>query len=315
LEVQFVSNPRKCSSEIRKILSISRFVEYIDHEKNYSPYTISAYQKDLIEFREFCDSQFETTDIEDVPYSLIRSWIVHLVEKGLTNRSVNRKISSLKSYYNFLLRTKQISENPLRKHQSLKLQRRVNVPFSEKEIQEVLDGFSESDDFEAIRDKLIIEILYSTGMRRAELISLRDDSFDLSQRIVKVLGKRNKERQIPLLESVVVTIQKYLCLKDEMFPESDHFFLTGKGNKIYATLVYRTINAYFGKVSLKVKKSPHVVRHSFATHLLSEGADLNSVKELLGHSSLASTQVYTHSNLKDLKSMYNKAHPRGNKNY
>jgi integrase/recombinase XerC len=296
-------------------LSISRFVEYIDHEKNYSPYTISAYQKDLIEFREFCDSQFETTDIEDVPYSLIRSWIVHLVEKGLTNRSVNRKISSLKSYYNFLLRTKQISENPLRKHQSLKLQRRVNVPFSEKEIQEVLDGFSESDDFEAIRDKLIIEILYSTGMRRAELISLRDDSFDLSQRIVKVLGKRNKERQIPLLESVVVTIQKYLCLKDEMFPESDHFFLTGKGNKIYATLVYRTINAYFGKVSLKVKKSPHVVRHSFATHLLSEGADLNSVKELLGHSSLASTQVYTHSNLKDLKSMYNKAHPRGNKNY
>jgi integrase/recombinase XerC len=296
-------------------LSISRFVEYIDHEKNYSPYTISAYQKDLIEFREFCDSQFETTDIEDVPYSLIRSWIVHLVEKGLTNRSVNRKISSLKSYYNFLLRTKQISENPLRKHQSLKLQRRVNVPFSEKEIQEVLDGFSESDDFEAIRDKLIIEILYSTGMRRAELISLRDDSFDLSQRIVKVLGKRNKERQIPLLESVVVTIQKYLCLKDEMFPESDHFFLTGKGNKIYATLVYRTINAYFGKVSLKVKKSPHVVRHSFSTHLLSEGADLNSVKELLGHSSLASTQVYTHSNLKDLKSMYNKAHPRGNKNY
>ena len=296
-------------------MSISRFVEYIDHEKNYSPYTISAYQKDLIEFREFCDSEFETTDIEGVPYSLIRSWIVHLVEKGLTNRSVNRKISSLKSYYNFLLRTKQISENPLRKHQSLKLQRRVNVPFSEKEIQEVLDGFSESDDFESVRDKLMIEILYSTGMRRAELISLRDDSFDLSQRIVKVLGKRNKERQIPLLESVVVTIQKYLGLKGEMFPESDHFFLTGKGDKIYATLVYRTINAYFGKVSLKVKKSPHVVRHSFATHLLSEGADLNSVKELLGHSSLASTQVYTHSNLKDLKSMYNKAHPRGNKNY
>ena len=296
-------------------MSISRFVEYIDHEKNYSPYTISAYQKDLIEFREFCDSEFETTDIEGVPYSLIRSWIVHLVEKGLTNRSVNRKISSLKSYYNFLLRTKQISENPLRKHQSLKLQRRVNVPFSEKEIQEVLDGFLESDDFESVRDKLMIEILYSTGMRRAELISLRDDSFDLSQRIVKVLGKRNKERQIPLLESVVVTIQKYLGLKGEMFPESDHFFLTGKGDKIYATLVYRTINAYFGKVSLKVKKSPHVVRHSFATHLLSEGADLNSVKELLGHSSLASTQVYTHSNLKDLKSMYNKAHPRGNKNY
>ena len=296
-------------------MSISRFVEYIDHEKNYSPYTVSAYQKDLIEFKEFCDSEFETTDIDNVPYSLIRSWIVHLVEKGLTNRTVNRKISSLKSYYNFLHRTKQITENPLRKHQSLKLQKRVNVPFSEKEIREVLDGFSEEEDFEALRDKLMIEILYSTGMRRAELISLRDESFDLSQRIVKVLGKRNKERQIPLLDTVVVTIRKYLELKGKRFPGSDHFFLTGKGNKIYATLVYRTINAYFGKVSLKVKKSPHVVRHSFATHLLSEGADLNSVKELLGHSTLASTQVYTHSNLKDLKSMYNKAHPRGNKNY
>ena len=296
-------------------MSVSRFVEYIDHEKKYSPYTVAAYQKDLIEFKEFCDKEFDTLHIEDVPYSLIRSWIVQLVEKGLTNRTVNRKVSSLKAYYNFLLKTKQISENPLRKHQALKAEKKVNIPFSEKEIREVLDGFSDEEDFESLRDRLIIEILYSTGMRRAELITLKDGSFDLSQRIVKVLGKRNKERQIPLLDSVVGSIRKYLDLKRDRFPETDHFFLTGKGNRIYATLVYRTINEYFGKVSLKVKKSPHVVRHSFATHLLSEGADLNSVKELLGHSSLASTQVYTHSNLKDLKSMYNKAHPRGNKNY
>jgi integrase/recombinase XerC len=191
----------------------------------------------------------------------------------------------------------------------------VNVPFSEKEIQEVLQGFEEEENFESLRDKLMIEMLYTTGMRRAELIELRDDSVDLSKRIVKVLGKRNKERQIPLLESVVGTIKKYTFVKEERFPDSDHLFVTNKGKKIYATLVYRTINDYFGKVSLKVKKSPHVVRHSFATHLLSEGADLNSVKELLGHSSLASTQVYTHSNLKDLKTMYNKAHPRGDKNY
>ncbi len=296
-------------------MSVSRFVEYIDHEKKYSPYTVAAYQKDLIEFKEFCDKEFDTPQIEGVPYSLIRSWIVQLVEKGLTNRTVNRKVSSLKAYYNFLLRTKQISENPLRKHQALKAEKKVNIPFSEKEIREVLEGFSDEEDFDSLRDRLIIEILYSTGMRRAELITLKDGSFDLSQRIVKVLGKRNKERQIPLLDSVVGSIRKYLDLKRSRFPETDHFFLTGKGNRIYATLVYRTINEYFGKVSLKVKKSPHVVRHSFATHLLSEGADLNSVKELLGHSSLASTQVYTHSNLKDLKSMYNKAHPRGNKNY
>lgn len=296
-------------------MSVSRFVEYIDHEKKYSPYTVAAYQNDLIEFKEFCDKEFDTPEIEGVPYSLIRSWIVQLVEKGLTNRTVNRKVSSLKAYYNFLLRTKQITENPLRKHQALKAEKKVNIPFSEKEIREVLDGFSDEEDFESLRDRLIIEVLYSTGMRRAELINLRDDSFDLSQRIVKVLGKRNKERQIPLLDTVVGSIRKYLDLKRDKFPGTDHFFLTGKGNRIYATLVYRTINEYFGKVSLKVKKSPHVVRHSFATHLLSEGADLNSVKELLGHSSLASTQVYTHSNLKDLKSMYNKAHPRGNKNY
>lgn len=296
-------------------MSVSRFVEYIDHEKKYSPYTVAAYQNDLIEFKEFCDKEFDTPEIEGVPYSLIRSWIVQLVEKGLTNRTVNRKVSSLKAYYNFLLRTKQITENPLRKHQALKAEKKVNIPFSEKEIRDVLDGFSDEEDFESLRDRLIIEVLYSTGMRRAELITLKDESFDLSQRIVKVLGKRNKERQIPLLDTVVGSIRKYLDLKRDKFPGTDHFFLTGKGNRIYATLVYRTINEYFGKVSLKVKKSPHVVRHSFATHLLSEGADLNSVKELLGHSSLASTQVYTHSNLKDLKSMYNKAHPRGNKNY
>ncbi len=296
-------------------MSITRFVEYIDHEKKYSPYTISAYQKDLSEFKQFCEKEFNTSKIEDVPYSLIRSWIVDRVESGLTNRTINRKISSLKSYYNFLLRTKQISENPLRKHQALKSEKRVSVPFSEKEIQEVLEGFEHDEGFESLRDKLMIELLYTTGMRRTELIELREESLDLSQRIVKVVGKRNKERHIPLLDSVVETIVNYLSAKREMFPESDHLFLTVKGKKIYANLVYRTINDYFGRVSLKVKKSPHVVRHSFATHLLSEGADLNSVKELLGHASLASTQVYTHSNLKDLKSMYNKAHPRGNKNY
>ena len=203
----------------------------------------------------------------------------------------------------------------MRNHQSLKVEKRVNVPFSEKEINEVLDFFDQDDDFEQVRDKLIIELLYSTGMRRAELIGLKENSVDLSQNIVKVIGKRNKERQIPLLNAVISTIDNYRRLKKEIPNRGDYFFVTKKGDQIYPTLVYRIINEYFGKVSLKVKKSPHIVRHSFATHLLSEGADLNSVKELLGHSSLASTQVYTHSNLKDLKLMYNRAHPRSNKNY
>lgn len=296
-------------------MSITHFINYLDCERNYSPYTITAYNKDLITFQEFCDREFEIKDISTVPYNIIRSWIINLVESKISNRSINRKISSLKSYFNFLLKSKQIEENPLRKHQSLKVEKRINVPFSEKEINEVLDFFDCDDDFEQVRDKLIIELFYTTGMRRAELIGLKESSIDLSQGIVKVIGKRNKERQIPLLNSVRITIDNYRFLKKDIAPLTDHLFVTKKGAQIYPNLVYRMINDYFGKVSLKVKKSPHIVRHSFATHLLNEGADLNSVKELLGHSSLASTQVYTHSNLKDLKLMYNQAHPRSNKNH
>lgn len=296
-------------------MSITHFITYLDCERKYSPYTIAAYNKDLTTFQEFCEREYEIGEISTVPYNIIRSWIVNLVESKISNRSINRKISSLKSYFNFLLKSRQIVENPLRKHQSLKVEKRINVPFSEKEINEVLDFFDHENDFEQVRDKLIIELLYTTGMRRAELISLKEHSIDLSQSIVKVIGKRNKERQIPLLNSVRGTIDNYRFLKKEIPTLTDHFFVTRKGEQIYPTLVYRIINEYFGKVSLKVKKSPHIVRHSFATHLLNEGADLNSVKELLGHSSLASTQVYTHSNLKDLKLMYNRAHPRSNKNH
>jgi integrase/recombinase XerC len=191
----------------------------------------------------------------------------------------------------------------------------VNIPFSLIEVFEVLELFENSKDFESVRDKLIIELMYTTGMRRSELIGLKLSSVDLSQNIVKVVGKRNKERQIPLLNSVIKTIRNYLMLRGEIVAKQDYFLITEKGEKMYPTLVYRIINKYFSKVSLKIKKSPHVIRHSFATHLLNEGADLNSVKELLGHSSLASTQVYTHNNLKELKKMYNHAHPRSNKNY
>ena len=296
-------------------MSISHFITYLDCEKKYSPYTISAYRTDLSSFEEFCETEFQISDISTVSYAIIRSWIVLLVEANISNRSINRKMSTLRSYFNFLLKSKQIEEHPLRNHQSLKVEKRVNVPFSEKEMNEVLDFFDQADSFEQVRDKLIIELLYTTGMRRAELIALKDQSIDLSQSIVKVIGKRNKERQLPLLDSVVRTINKYKLLREDIKRNTDRFFITKKGDSIYPTLVYRIINEYFSKVSVKVKKSPHVVRHSFATHLLSEGADLNSVKELLGHSSLASTQVYTHSNLKDLKLMYNRAHPRSNKNY
>lgn len=296
-------------------MSITHFIEYLDYEKNYSPYTITAYKKDLESFQIFCEIEYKESDISRLPYTLIRSWIVSLVDSGISNRSINRKVSSLKSYYNYLVKTKQIKQNPLVKHKSLKVSKKVNIPFSQKEVSDVLNLFNDADDFESLRDKLIIELMYTTGMRRSELIGLKLGSIDLSQNTVKVIGKRNKERQIPLLNSVIISVRNYQLQRNKIESDVDYFLITRKGKKMYPTLVYRIINEYFSKVSLKIKKSPHVIRHSFATHLLNEGADLNSVKELLGHASLASTQVYTHNNLKGLKKLYNHAHPRGNKNY
>jgi len=296
-------------------LSIPHFIEYLNYEKNYSPYTITAYKNDLESFQIFCKNEFDERDISKLPYTIIRSWIVSLVDDGIANRSINRKVSSLKSYFKYLVKTKQISQNPLLKHRSLKISKKVNIPFSQAEVADVLELFEDADKFETVRDKLIIELMYTTGMRRSELIGVKIGDIDLTQNTVKVIGKRNKERQIPLLTSVVTTIKNYLILRNEIKTSVDYFLITKKGKKMYPTLVYRLINEYFSKVSLKIKKSPHVIRHSFATHLLNEGADLNSVKELLGHASLASTQVYTHNNLKGLKKMYNHAHPRGNKNY
>ena len=293
-------------------MPIISYIEYLSFEKKYSEHTIIAYKNDLNSFQEFCIITYNGT-IKDVHYSQIRSWIVSLVDSGVSNRTVNRKISSLKSFYKFLQKTKQIDRNPLVKHQALKVSKRIQVPFSEKEITAVLNQSIDEDDFKSIRNKLIVELLYSTGMRRNELIHITIADVDFSNNTVKVLGKRNKERIIPLLSSVKNSLQKYMILRVKEKSSSSFLFFTDNQNKLYPTLVYRVINDYFSSVSTKVKKSPHVLRHSFATHLLSEGADLNSVKELLGHSSLASTQVYTHSSLGKLKEIYNQAHPRSKK--
>jgi len=295
-------------------MPIHQFIEYLSFEKKYSPHTLRAYQDDLNSFHTFCKQTFDNEQLIDVNYSQIRSWIVEMVNENITNRTINRKISSLKSFYKFLVKTKQIEESPLLRHQALKVSKRVQVPFSENEITKVINSLNGLEDFESVRNKLIVEMLYSTGMRRNELIGIMKSSINFSNSTVKVLGKRNKERYIPLLNSVQQTLKMYLPLRNEVKSNNENLFITLKGNKIYPTLVYRIINDYFSAVSSKVKKSPHVIRHSFATHLLNEGADLNSVKELLGHSSLASTQVYTHSSLNELKKVYNKAHPRSQKN-
>lgn len=292
--------------------SVTAFRNYLELEKKYSPHTVTAYMRDISFFTAFLKSEFENHPIEEVNYSMIRSWLVSLSDAGLSNTAINRKIASLKAFYKFLLKIQRIIISPLLKHKALKTPKKIQIPFSENELEAVLNGMYFADDFEGIRNKLIIDLFYATGMRRSELIHLKLHDVDVQKGTLKVLGKRNKERIVPILPSVAETIRKYLHERAalESIKDSDYFFVVLKGVKLSETFVYRLINSYFSEVSAKVKKSPHILRHTFATHMLNHGADLNSVKELLGHSSLASTQVYTHSSLAELKKVYGDAHPR-----
>jgi integrase/recombinase XerC len=292
--------------------TIQAYQEYLVKEKNYSLLTVQAYVSDILSFQEYLNNIHEATAVENVVYPQIRSWIVILIENNISNTSVNRKVSSLKSYYKFLLKIKQISVNPLLKHKSLKTAKKIQIPFSEKELQDVFEFNSYSNDFEGIRNQLIIELFYTTGIRRAEMINLPLENVDLYQKTIKVIGKRNKERIIPLLDCTVKLIESYKLQRNhlEVIKNNEMLILSKNGNKVSESFVYRLINEYFSSVSQKTKKSPHVLRHSFATHLLNNGADLNSVKELLGHASLSSTQIYTHSSLAALKKVYQEAHPR-----
>jgi integrase/recombinase XerC len=282
-------------------------------EKGYSRHTITAYKTDLIAFKDFCEVVYDQDSLVSVNYVQVRSWVVSLIDAGISNNTVNRKVSSLKSFYKFLQKTGLIEINPLAKHKALKVPKKVQVPFTSKEINQVILNINKNKDFDSIRNKLLVELLYSTGIRRAELINIKERDVNKANCTIKVLGKRNKERFVPILASVLDTLNEYLILRNKNQFDSEFLLITSKGNKIYETLVYRIINSYFSQVSSKVKKSPHILRHSFATHLLNEGADLNSVKELLGHSSLASTQVYTHNSLDAIKKVYNQAHPRSKK--
>ena len=291
------------------------FKEYLQFEKKYSPHTVLAYCSDIVSFTTFNSLYFDQYEIDQANYSQIRSWIVSLVDANVSNVSVNRKIASLKAYYKFLLKTKQIEASPLLKHSALKTPKKIQIPFSEKEVDAVLMFMQNPVGFEAVRDKLIVDLLYTTGMRRTELIHLKLANVNFGASTIKVLGKRNKERIIPILPVINCQFESYLKERTglENVIDEEYFFLSKKGLKINESFVYRLINSYFSTVSEKVKKSPHILRHTFATHLLNNGADLNSVKELLGHSSLASTQVYTHNSLTELKKVYKQAHPRNQK--
>ena len=296
-------------------MPLKKFIDYLLLEKKYSALTVKAYQTDLQNFFDFIDAEFGNVSINEINYSQIRSWIVLLVENKVSNRSINRKVSALNTYFKFLQKVGDVKTNPLAKHKALKTSKKVQVPFSESEIKTVLDEFNFDNSFEGARNKLIIELFYSTGIRRIELVELKLTSIDFQKQTIKVLGKRNKERLIPLLRSVLNTLNDYLKHRNELetIVDDDNLFLTKKGVKIYETLVYRIINDYFSKASSKMKKSPHILRHSFATHMLNQGADLNAIKELLGHSSLAATLVYTHNSIAELKRVHINAHPRSKK--
>ena len=298
-------------------MSINAFIIYLSIEMKYSIHTVEAYKHDLRAFERFIKSEYEKKEeecpLEKADQEDIKKWIISLSDQSISFRSINRKLSALKTYYSFLKKTKQIEISPFEKGIfMLKTDKKQKIPFSEAEIEKVLSYFSSKNSFDEVRDRAVIEMLYATGMRRSELANLKVGDVDLIQRQLKILSKGDKERYIPIIPELENTLHEYLKLRAEIANKKseDYLFLVKNGKKIYPTLIYRIINSYFSAVTSKKNVSPHVLRHSFASHLLDNGADLNTVKELLGHASLASTQVYTNTSLVELKRQYKKAHPR-----
>ena len=291
---------------------IEKFIEYLQIEKNYSVNTLSAYKRDLMEFQIFIKENYYKCVIENVDYKTIRSWIVLLVNKKLSNRSINRKVSSLKSFYKFLVKTDTISASPLIAHSPLKQSKKIQVPFSKDEIGALLDSNFFKNDYKGVLQKTIISFFYFTGVRRIELINLKASDINMNSSSIRIMGKRNKERIIPMLPKLKESINEYLKIKSQEFNNkiSEYLFVSRSGIQLSEKYVYRTVNEYFRLVSPKVKKAPHILRHSFATHLINEGADINSVKELLGHSSLSATQVYSHTSMERIKEVFKDSHPR-----
>ncbi|MGI9526607.1 MAG: tyrosine-type recombinase/integrase [Weeksellaceae bacterium] len=287
---------------------IGKFLEYLKVEKRYSSLTVLAYENDLEQFSEFLEQE----DLTKVNSRDVRSYLSSLVSLGLAESTINRKLSSIKSFYKFLLELEEINKLPTIGIRNLKSNPTIFIPFSQDEMLALVDLYNIIDnDFEALRDQLIVELLYTTGMRRAELLGLKWEDIDVSNSELKVLGKGGKQRLVPISQSIMLSISHYKEIVIEKFDSlPEKLFITSKGKNLYPKLVYNIVKSYLSLVSVKKKKSPHMLRHSFATHMLNNGAEINAIKDLLGHSSLASTQIYTHSDISELKKIFKHNHPR-----
>jgi integrase/recombinase XerC len=287
------------------------FFDSLQFVKRYSFHTISAYKSDLHQFAEYLKTVYEIEGSGEVSQAVVRSWLSSLIDSGHSHRSVNRKLSSIKAYFNFLVREGQLPSNVAARVSTLKIPGRLPVSASLSEMQHVFSGEEKEDSFESRRDFLVLELFYSTGIRLSELINLKVSDVDRSLMSIKVTGKRNKQRIIPITKPLVDRIDAYLVEREKLVNAGvSEIIITDRGKKAYSVFIYRTVTRYLGEAGVKGRKSPHVLRHTFATHMLNEGADLNAIKELLGHASLAATQVYTHVSVEKLKSIYKLAHPR-----
>lgn len=286
------------------------FLNYLSTERRFSEHTCLAYKKDIEQFIEF-SGVIQQSELLEVEAKLIRGWIVDLIDNGYVNRSVNRKLSSLRTYFGWLAKTGTIDTNPMQSIKGPKAEKRLPSFAQEQEFKESKTKVLFGEDFDGVRDKLMFEVLYQTGIRSSELVNLRDVNVDKQQ--IKVLGKRNKERIIPIGEQLGELINRYRDLRKVLLANNDYFFVLNSGKKLYPKFVYRKINKYLGLVTDLEKKSPHVMRHTFATHMLNNGAGLEALKELLGHASLSATQIYTHNSFSEIITIYSQSHPRGHK--
>ncbi len=291
---------------------LEQYISYLQYEKRYSKYTFSAYEKDLSQFVEFAQNNLKINTWKHVTHKHIRLWLSSLIDDGLTEKSVNRKLSGLKSFFKFLNQKQLLEQNPSTLVTAPKVRKSLPSFIQEEQLNQLLDNNLLGTDFESIRNQLMINLFYQTGIRRAELIGLKISDVDLAEGKIKVLGKRNKERIIPVSKELTELIKTYLQEKENYFDKTtcETLFVTAKGKPMYPKLVYDVVKKALSLVSTNKKKSPHVLRHSFATHMLNHGADLNAIKELLGHANLSATQIYTHNSFEKLKRVYQTSHPR-----